>query len=184
MKKTILILIAVLLCAFSVVSAQETVTETDTDELNFNSVGDKFSWGMSGEEVAELLTNYDVEITVEDSEQYGKNITAEGESEDEYFVYVFYFDQETEKLFEVECSAAVYNSELLVPAFQTLYQEYGFADAEPYKNEKTDKYTEDFDESYVAAGSGTIAILAAAAETEESYGRISLVLIDREYFEK
>ena len=48
----------------------------------------------------------------------------------------------------------------------------------------TDKYVADYDESYVAAGTGTIAILAGSAETADTYGKIALVLIDRAYFEK
>ena len=183
MKKILLVVLAVLMLTFAAVSAQETAVEEET--LNFSSIGDMISWTTSAEEIYNLLSEYEnLEITVEDSEEYGKNIQASAESEDEKFTYVFYFDDETEMLWEVECAAVLMDGEKIVPAFQALYAEYGFEDAEPYQNDSLDAYVADFDESYIVAGDSTIAVLAGSAETEEAYGSIALVLINREYFEK
>jgi len=181
MKKIMLIVLAILLLSFSIASAQETDVEEKT--LNFDTIGELISWETTAEEIYELLSEYDVEVEVEQDDEYGKTISASKETEDEIFMYVFYFDDETEALWEVECVTAVYDGELLVPAFQGLYESYGFAESEPYENEKLAEYAADFDESYIVAGDSTIALLGAKAETEEAYGQIALVLINREYFE-
>ena len=181
MRKIIFVVLAVLLLSFAAVFAQETATEEKT--LTFSTIGDIISWTSTPEEIYNLLNEFNVEVSVEQDEKYGKTISATGESEDEKFVYVFYFDDDTEALWEVECAAVLYNGELLVPAFQSLYEEYGFADAEPYENEALAAYAEDYDESYIVAGDSTIALLAGKAETEEAYGQIALMLIDKNYFE-
>ena len=181
MKKILFVVMAAMLFVFSVASAQETAVEEQT--LNFDSIGEMISWETTPQEIYDLLNEYDITVDVEQDSEYGKTISASKETEDEYFAYVFYFDDETEKLWEVECVSALYNGEMVIPVFQSLYESYGFEDAEPYENETLAKYTSDFDESYIVAGDGTIALLAGSAETEESYGRIALVLINREYFE-
>jgi hypothetical protein len=183
MKKVLFVLFAVLMLTFAAVSAQETAEKEVT--LNFSTVGDLISWSTSAEEIYNMLNEYEnVVVELEQDEKYGKTISATAETEDEVFSYVFYFDNETEKLWEVECAAAFYNGEQLVPAFQGLYAEYGFENATPYENDTLKKYAADFDESYIVAGDSTIALLAGKAETEESYGLLSLLLIDRNYFEK
>lgn len=181
MKKIIFVVLAVMLVCFSAVSAQETAVEEKS--LTFDTVGDMISWETTAEEIYNMLNEYDVEISVEQDEKYGKTITASQETEDESFAYVFYFDDETEALWEVECYSVLYNSEILVPAFQALYESYGFEDAEPYENENLAAYAESFDETYTVAGDSTIALLAGKAETEDEYGQLALVLINREYFE-
>ena len=181
MKKIIFVVIAVLLLSFAAVSAQETTTEEKT--LTFSTIGDMISWTTTPEEIYNLLSEYNVEVSVEQDEKYGKTISASGESEDEKFMYVFYFDNDTEALWEVECAAMLYDGTLIVPVFQSLYEEYGFAEAEPYENESLSAYGESYDESYIVAGDSTIALLAGKAETEETYGQVALVLIDRNYYE-
>ena len=128
MKKIMLIVLAILLLSFSIASAQETDVEEKT--LNFDTIGELISWETTAEEIYELLSEYDVEVEVEQDDEYGKTISASKETEDEIFMYVFYFDDETEALWEVECVTAVYDGELLVPAFQGLYESYGFAESE------------------------------------------------------
>ena len=182
MKKIIFVVLAVFLLSFGVISAQE--TETEAASLTFATIGDMISWTTTPQEIYDLLKEYDIEVTAEQDDKYGKTITAEKESEDEYFMYVFYFDDKTESLWEVECVSALYDGDLVLPAFEQLYNEYGFENAEPYENEILAKYAEDFDASFTAAGDSTIALIAASDETEESYGKVALVLINREYFEK
>lgn len=180
MKKTLFTVLIVFLCVFAAVSAQET---TEIESFNFSTVGDLISWDMSGQDVYDLLDQYDIEVEVENTDEYGKTITAGKETETDKFVYVFYFDNDTEKLYEVECVTIVYDGELVVPVFQSLYEEYGFDKAEPYANESLEEYAADFDESYIVAGDYTVALLAGSAETEETYGQIALVLCNREYLE-
>ena len=182
MKKIMLVVLAVLMLSFVAVSAQE--TEVEEKSLNFSTIGEMISWTTSAEEIYNMLGEYEnLEITVEDNEEYGKLIEADSKSEDEVFTYVFYFDQDTEMLWEVECVAVLTDGEQIVPAFQSLYAEYGFESAEPYQHDSLDNYVKDYDESYIVAGDSTIAVLAGKAETEETYGSIALVLINREYFE-
>ncbi|MBQ6521056.1 MAG: hypothetical protein IJI14_20300 [Anaerolineaceae bacterium] len=182
MKKMIIVVLAILMLTFAGVSAQE--TDVAEQILNFDTVGEMVAWTTTAEEIYNILSEYEnLEINVEDNEEYGKLIEAQSESEEEAFSYVFYFDNDTELLWEVECVAVLYDGEKIVPAFQALYESYGFEDAEPYQNDALDAYVADYDESYIVAGDGTIAALAGKAETEESYGSIALVLINREYFE-
>lgn len=183
MKKIIFLVLAVMLCSFVGAFAQETEVEEQT--LDFDTVGEMISWSTNAEDIYNMLSEYsNVDISVEQDEQYGKTISATSESEDEAFAYVFYFDNDTEELWEVECVAYIYDNDLIVPAFQYLYESYGFESAEPYENEILAKYAADFDESYCVAGDGTIALLAASGETEDTYAKLALVLINREYFEQ
>ena len=112
MKKIIFVVIAVLLLSFAAVSAQKTTTEEKT--LTFSTIGDMISWTTTPEEIYNLLSEYNVEVSVEQDEKYGKTISASGESEDEKFMYVFYFDNDTEALWEVECAAMLYDGTLIV----------------------------------------------------------------------
>lgn len=182
MKKIILFVFVVILAVFGSVFAQE--TEVEEKILNFETIGEMVTWETTAEEIYELLNEFDIEVDVEQDDEYGKTISASKETEGEHFIYVFYFDEVTELLWEVECVTALYDSEQIIPAFQSIYESYGFEDAEPYENETLAEYAADFDESYCVAGDGTIALLAGKAETEESYGQIALVLINRSYFEE
>lgn len=183
MKKIIFLVLAVMLCSFVGAFAQETAIEKQM--LDFDTVGEMIAWTTTAEEIYTMLSEYEnVDVSVEQDEQYGKTITASSESEDEAFAYVFYFDDETEALWEVECFAYIYDNEMIVPAFQYLYESYGFDSAEPYENEVLKEYAADFDESYCVAGDGTIALLGASGETEDTYAKLALVLINREYFEQ
>ena len=183
MKKLIIVVLSVLMLTFTAAFAQE--TEVAEQTLNFSTIGDLIAWSTSAEEIYSMLSQYEnLEVTVEETEEYGKTIEAYSESEEEVFDYVFYFDNDTELLWEVECAAVLYDGEQVYPAFVSLYESYGFEDSVPYESEVLDEYVKDFDESYIVAGDATIAVLAGKAETEESYGRLALVLINREYFEQ
>ena len=180
MKKLLFIVLAVFLCCFAAVSAQETAVA----DLSFSSIGDLIAWSTSADEIYELLSQYDLEIVVEEDEEYGKTIEGIGENDDQYFDYVFYFDDETLLVYEVECVTAVYDGSKLSAYAKELYDAYGFETAEPYENEYISEFMSDFDGYYMVAGDSTIAVLAGMDETEESYGLVALYLFNREYVEE
>ena len=71
MKKIMLVVLAVLMLSFVAVSAQE--TEVEEKSLNFSTIGEMISWTTSAEEIYNMLGEYEnLEITVEDNEEYGK----------------------------------------------------------------------------------------------------------------
>lgn len=182
MKKVLFVVFAVLMLTFAAASAQETAEAEQT--LNFSTLGDMFSWDTPAEDVYNTLKEYEnFELEVEEDEKYGKTITATAQNDEETFIYVFYFDNDTEKLWEIEAVAVLYDGEQVIPAFQALYEAYGLEKANAYENENLQAYAADFDSAYIAAGDYTIALLAGSEETDESYGKIALVLIDRNYFE-
>ncbi len=183
MKKIMLVVLAVLMLTFAAASAQEIAAGEQT--LNFVTIGDMFSWDTSAEDIYNQLNAYEnFEIEVSTDEKYGNIITAISQTDEEYFVYVFYFDENTEKLWEIECVAVLFDGNQVIPAFQALYEAYRLDQADPYENNTAlNNYAADYDSAYIAAGDYTIALLAGSEETELSYGKIALLLIDREYFE-
>lgn len=186
MKKMVLVLIAVLLFSCSIVSAQETETVTEMPSLTFHTVGDFFSWGDSGEDVYNFLTNYEdagLEITVEEDETYGKTISGEFTSEEETGIYVFYFDDETEGLWEVECVSVLAEGVDVGEVLTGLIDTYGLTDADAYENDTLQELADSYDAGAVVAGDSTIAVIAGSDETEESYAMVALYFFDRAYFE-
>ena len=181
MKKAILIILAVFLCSFMAAAAQE--TEEDVVSLNFETVGELFPWGADAADVYEFLTNFEMEIEVEEDEIYGKTISASAVNDEQGFIYVFYFDDESEKLWEIECVAAAYSQDLYEQNVVNLYTYYGFQTGEPYKHDVIEASMSDFDDHLTIADDTTITVLAACDETEDSYPQIGIYLFDREYFE-
>ena len=179
MKRLIVFVLAVFLCSFVAVSAQE----TDVVELSFSSIGDLITWSTSADEIYDLLSQFDLEIVVEEDEEYGKTIEGIGETDEQYFDYIFYFDDETLLVTEVECIAVVYDGSKLSSYAKELYDAYGFETGEPYEHEFLSEAMSAFDGYYMIAGDFTIAVLAGMDETEDSYGFVALYLFNREYFE-
>lgn len=179
MKKSFIIVLAILLLAFSAVCAQETTTETP--ELNFTTVGDIFNWGDKAEDVYKFLDQYELDLEI-DSESSA--IVASSESDEEYFEYIFYFDEETEELFMIQCQAAIAEGIDPTKGLEDLIQTYGLDKAEPYNDKDLAEFIAEYDAGMVVAGDGTIAALAASDETEETKAVIALLFADRVYWEK
>ena len=171
---------AVFLCSFAAVSAQKTAVA----DLSFSSIGDLITWSTSADEIYDLLSQYDLEIVVEEDEEYGKTIEGIGENDDQYFDYVFYIDDETSLVYEVECVSTVYDGSKLSAYAKDLYDAYGFETAEPYAHEYLSNAMSIFDGYYMVAGDSTIAVLAGLDETDDSYGIVALYLFNREYVEE
>ena len=105
-----------------------------------------FSWDTPAEDVYKTLQEYEnFELEVEEDEKYGKTITETAKNDEETFIYVFYFDNDTEKLWEIEAVAVLYDGEQVIPAFQALYEAYGLEKADAYENENLQAYAADFD---------------------------------------
>lgn len=183
MKKLMFLVLAILLLTVSVASAQETIT-ADPQVLNFSTIADVISWESTPQEIYDFLSQYDVEISAEEDDEYGKTIDVTAETEDADYYYILYFDHDTEALWEIQMLEVVKNSEDLVPLFQALYEEYSFESCVPYENnESLNEKAAQYDEAYVVTNESTIKFIGANAETEESYGTIELILINKEYFE-
>ena len=181
MKKAILIILAVFLCSFMAVSAQE--TEEEVVSLNFETVGELFPWETDAADVYVFLTNFEMDIEVEEDEIYGKTISASAKNEEQGFIYVFYFDDDTEKLWEIESIAAAYSNDLYEQNVVSLYTHYGFMTGKPYKHDVIEAAMSDFDDHLTIADDTTITVLAAKDETEAAYPQIAIYLFDRKYFE-
>ncbi|MBR6088546.1 MAG: hypothetical protein IKP86_01340 [Anaerolineaceae bacterium] len=184
MKKLLFVVIAVLMLAFASVSAQETTTELPT--LSFHTVGNIFSWGDSAEDVYNFLKNYEeagLVITPEVDETYGKTISAEYESEEEKFTYVFYFDNEEESLHEIECFSILAEGTDAGEVIKGLIDTYGLAEADIYESEITNNIISSFEAGVAVAGDSTIVVIAGDDETAESYASAAIYFFDRTYFE-
>ena len=177
MKKFVLITVAVLLLAVSVVSAQETETEV----LNFYTVGSIFNWGDDAQAVYDYLTRFEG-LELEIDEEY-HSVSASAESDSETYMYNFLFDAETDKLYGIQCFASMTDEIDPAAVLQDLISNYGLDSAEAYEDEFLQETIADYDAGAVVAGPGTIVSIAGSAETEDTYAAISIAFYDRAYYE-
>ncbi len=178
MKKFFIILIAVMLLSFSAVFAQE--TETELPELSFSTVGHIFGWGAKAEDVYAFLSRYGADLEIDEENAC---ITMSSDSEEEDFSYDFYFDEETDELYMIQCFTSLSEGIDPVQIVDNLIKSYGLSDAKPYEDKTLQDFIAGFDAGMAVAGDGTIAALAASEETDETYAAVALLFADRVYYE-
>ena len=176
MKKYILFILAAMLFCFASAGAQAPETE-----LNLLTIGNLFKWSFDSQDVMDILETYE-DLSVETKESTDqKYIAAEGETEDKLFFYYFYFDLDTDQLSEIECVDIYYDDEAAMPAAGEVIAAYDLDSVPAYEDEFTASYIETLDGAMTVAGDKTICILGGKDATDESYGYVSLVFINKAF---
>ncbi len=178
MKKTFFLTFALLLMAFSAVCAQN--TGTAIQELDFTTIGDLFTWGERFVDVYNQLSRYDLIIEADDESEY---ISAEPVSEEEMYVYGFYFDEKTTELYMIDCFTVLPEDTAPTDALQILDEAYGLTKMDKYQDEELSSFISEFDSGAVFADEDTIIIVAFDEATEDDYASVNLILTDRKYQE-
>ena len=176
MKKTFLFLLAALLicCASAYAQAPET-------ELNLLTIGDMFKWSYDSQDVLDILETYE-DLSVETRDDTDpKMVTAEGETEDKLFFYYFYFDTDTGLLSEIECVDIYYDDDASMAAAGEVLDAYELDTVPEYDDEFTLSYVESLDGAMTVAGDKTICILGGKDASDDFYGYVSLVFINRAF---
>ena len=176
MKKYLLFLLAAMLfcCASACAQAPET-------ELNLLTIGNLFKWSYDSQDVMDILEAYE-DFSIETmSDNDPKIIAAEGETEDKICFYYFYFDTETDMLSEIECVDIYYDDDASMQAAGEVLEAYELDTAPEYEDEFTLSYVEDLDGAMIVAGDKTICILGGKDPTDDSYGYVSLVFINKAF---
>lgn len=178
MKKYLIFLLAAVLFCCASVSAR-----ADDTELNLMTIGNLFKWSYDSDDVMDILESYE-DLSVEPREDSDtKIIAAEGETEDKLYFYYFYFDTDTDMLSEIECVDIYYDDEASMTAAAEVIEAYELDTVPSYENEFTLSYVEDLDGSMTVAGDKTICILGGKDASDEYYGYVSLVFINRAFAE-
>ncbi len=176
MKKYLLFIIAALfLCCVSV-SAQAPETE-----LNLLTIGNIFKWSYDSSDILDILDTYeDLSVeTMDDADP--KYIAAEGETEEKAFFYYFYFDSDTGQLTEIECVDIYYDDDAPIQVAGEIMEAYELDTVPAYEDEFTLSYVTTLDGSMVVAGDKTICIFGGKDATDDSYGYVSLVFINKAF---
>ena len=176
MKKNFLFLLAALLicCASAWAQAPET-------ELNLLTIGHLFKWSYDIQDVMNILDTYE-DLTYELREDEDpKIVAAEGETEDKLFYYYFYFDTDTEMLSEIECVDIYYDDDASMAAAGEVLDAYELDSVPEYEDEFTLSYVESLDGAMTVAGDKTICILGGKDASDDFYGYVSLVFINRAF---
>ena len=178
MKKTIILIFALLLIVSSAVCAQD--IDTAVSELNATTLRKIFKWGDSFDDINKMLSRYDLEI---DADKETMIIYAEPMDEDKAEVYSFYFDDETGDLYMADCYIVMPENIAMADVIQILNDAYHLTDLEKYSDELLELYISDFDGGNFFADKDTIIAVAFSEETDEEYAAAYLAFFDRQYME-
>ena len=176
MKKHFLLFLVLMLVLSTAVIAQAA-----DNELNLLNVGHLFKWSYNSQDVFDILETYaDLNVQSEEDD-YSKFIAAEGNNEEKAYFYYFYFDSETDQLKEVEFLDIYFDDNAAMAAAAEVINAYDLDSVPAYEDDFTIDYITGFDGSMTVAGDKTICILAGTDPTEESYGYLSLVFLNKEF---
>ena len=178
MKKYLLFLLVLMLICFTFACVQASDTE-----LSLTTIGHLFKWSYDNEDVMDILETFDdVELEfVEDADP--KYIIAQGESENKFFYYSFYFDTDTDLLSEIECADIFYDDDASLTAAGEVIEAYDLYSVPDYEDTFTASYVEDLDGAMTVAGDKTICILGGKDPSDDFYGYVSLVFLNRAFTE-
>ncbi len=176
MKKYLLILLAALLfcCASAYAQAPE-------NELNLLTIGNLFKWSYDRQDVMDILETFEGISPEEREDSDPKMITVEGETEDKLYFYYFYFDTDTGLLSEIECVDIYYEDEASMEAAGEVLAAYELDTVPEYEDEFTLSYAANLDGAMTVAGDKTICILGGKDPSDDFYGYVSLVFINRAF---
>lgn len=176
MKKYLLFIFAVILLCYASASAQAPDTE-----LNLMTVGHLFKWSDDSQKILEILSSReDLTVEVHDDDD-PKYISAEGQTEDKIFFYYFYFDTDTGLFSEIECVDIYYDDDASMTAATEIIDAYDLDTVPEYSDDFTLSYVENLDGAMTVAGDKTICILGGKDASEEFYGYVSLVFVNRAF---
>ena len=178
MKKYLICLLIVIMLSFSAVSAR------DTEVVDATTLGWKFGWTHTYDEVWEFFENlggYEME-SGQDFEQ-GLYIKLRCPLEDKVKLYSFTFDSNKKQLFAIEMIELFYDDNYVPAAYEKLVDAYDLTSVPEYIDSVTKDYISTEDEGFVVAGDKTIAAVGVTYANDQYYGHTTLLLIDREYFE-
>ena len=175
MKRTLLFLMAALLLCVSAVSAQDT-------GLNLMTVGHLFKWSDTVQDVLGTLAQFE-DYTVNDADYDASTISipAERSTDDKQTYCYFYFDASSEVLKEVECVDIFFSDEVPFDFAEEVIQSYDLDSVDAYSDDFTLGYTSDLDGSMTVAGEDTICIIGGNDPTDEFYGFLTLVFLNRAF---
>ena len=179
MKKTILILCVLFVSVFSAVNAQDS-----ENELSVLNAAHLFSWSDTLDDVKEILSLFP-EVAVGDVEESASRKTLIAVCEDEAGrdKYSFYFDAKSEKLLQLDVLGILYEDQSMEEVLSIVSTYYGMDEAGPYENAELEEIGESFELYQVTAGPKTACMIGVIEPTEEKYGMIGIVFVDREYLE-
>lgn len=174
MKRYLFCLLVVLLLCVSAASAQD-------EELNLLTVGNLFKWTDTMQDVADRLNGVgDWTLSKENtgSESLGiQKVTDEKQS-----FCNFYFDAESSLLKEIECVDIFFSDDAGLSFADEVITAYDLSESEPYSDQFTASYTESLDGSMTVAGDETICILGGKDPSDEYYGFVALVFLNRAFY--
>lgn len=175
MKRFIIFLLAALLLCAGSVCAQE-------EELNLLTVGNIFKWTDSKQDVADLLGQFsDWTVSEGSADSDSVTIITEKAAEDKQSYCYYYFDAESELLKEVECVDIFYDDESPFAYADAVIDAYDLTSVDQYEDEFTASYAAELDGSVTVAGDETICILGGNDPTDDYYGFLTLVFLNRAF---
>lgn len=172
MKRNLFFLLVVLLLCVSSVSAQD-------GDLNLLTVGDLFKWTDTMPDVADRLNGFDDWTYGEDNTG---SLGIQKMTDEKQSFCNFYFDTESSLLKEIECVDIFFSDEAGLSFADEIITAYDLSEAEPYSDEFTVAYTESLDGSMTVAGDETICILGGKDASDEYYGFVALVFLNRTFY--
>lgn len=183
MKKALFFILAVLLLSFSMSYAQT------MPKLAPTTIGNIFYWDQTNLEILVSLANYNLEDSNFSYQGFNNEVSEKGfmaahEEENRRYLYMFYFDYDTDEFKQVETVTIFEEEEDVQPYMEELYRCYGFTETKLFHTNFFDQYVRSYDLDFyeVYASDSTVCLIGSAAGEENSM--IVMTFCNREYFEQ
>lgn len=191
MQKKMVLLIVVLILAFSTVSAfafeakKVDFKETD-EELTPYNVFDIVTMDKTGSDVEDIIQKYDLDCEFETTEEDLGHYSCEAEADKGImYYYDFYYDQSKNGTMNEVYTYFMFPEEIKPDLyFNKFIKAYGFQDYQEFDDESVDELKENTDvDRYLAVeDDNAYYLMWMTQETEESYAVITAVTSSKIYY--